>query len=245
MRAIILGIALVWAAPAHAIDDYESCAALVSADPELAVVEAERWERFGGGAPAGHCRALALIALGSDLVAAQVLFDVVTYYPETEPAAQSELLAQVGRIYLDRGLYEQADYALSVAAQAAPGTAELLRTRAALRLAQGVPAAAAADLDQLISTYPAEAEDVVQRAVARRQMGDFAGARADAIRAGEMDPGNPRAWLELGAAEEGLGNKDAARAAWLTAIDRDPQRAEGAIGRAAQLSLQRMDLGAD
>lgn len=244
MRAIIAAAAIgAMGFPAHAVEDYESCTALVSADPALAEVEAGRWERFGGGAPAGHCRALALIALGSDLSAADAIFDVVRTYPELTPDAQADLLAQAAKIYLDRGMHEQSAYALNLASQVAPAAAGMLRTRAALRLAQGEPEGAERDLDQLLQQSSAGAPDVINRAIARRQQGDFAGARADAAWATELAPGNASAWLELGAAEEGLGSKPAARAAWLRAIDLDPDRTEGAIGRAAQLSLQRMDTG--
>lgn len=247
MRAAILGMAILAAAaaPAQAVEDYEACAALVSADAETALVEAERWERFGGGAPAGHCRALALLAIGSDLAAAEALFDTVRTYPELAPPAQADLLAQAGRIYLDRGMHEQSAYALNLAAQVGPESPAMLRTRAALKLAQGAFETAERDLDALIRVEPGRPGDLVARAIARRNRGDFAGARADALQAAELAPAEPSVFLELGAAERGIGNRDAARQAWLRAIDLDPDRAEGPVGRAAQLSLQRMETGAE
>ncbi len=246
MRAIAaLLAALLAASPAWAVEDYASCAALVSADPATAEVEADRWERFGGGAPAAHCKALALEAQGADLKAAEVLIYAFEIYPELQPRAQAEILAQAARIYVKRGLYEQADYILNRAAEIMPDAPDLLRARATLRLAQGAPSAADEDLTQLLQAHPPTAEDVLLRATARRQAGSMADARSDAVWAAELAPESATVWLELGAAEAALGNKDEARRAWLKAISLDPDGAEGAIGRTAQLSLQKMELGAE
>ena len=124
LAALAVGIA---PGPAAAVDDYESCAALVSVDPRLGLTEAERWERFGGGASAGHCRALALAALGAGLQAAEALLDTVELYPELPPELQAELIARAAEIHLDAGLGESAQYLLSKVAELDPDLPDLYR----------------------------------------------------------------------------------------------------------------------
>ena len=66
LRTIIPALALIIgiAGPAKA-GTYDDCVALVATDPARAGVEAQRWVQAGGGTPARHCRALALLAQGA------------------------------------------------------------------------------------------------------------------------------------------------------------------------------------
>ena len=60
----------VFTGPARAVDDYDTCIAMIASDPGRAEREAGDWARYGGGGPAArHCYALALIEVGASLLA--------------------------------------------------------------------------------------------------------------------------------------------------------------------------------
>ena len=68
--ATLMGTAV---SPAFAVDDYDTCVAMIADDPARAEREAGDWARYGGGASARHCYALALIEVGAPLRAADEL----------------------------------------------------------------------------------------------------------------------------------------------------------------------------
>lgn len=82
-RAVLLlaGLmtAIAWAAglaQAEEIDhaaEYEDCLLLAEVEPEEAFESASAWQAMGGGEPAQHCAAVALIELGHYVEAGQRL----------------------------------------------------------------------------------------------------------------------------------------------------------------------------
>jgi len=233
-------LAVLLAAPAGAVEDYEACVALAEENPERAEAEAAARAESGGGAAARHCRALALMGLGAERSAAALL-DETAVGDRTLPAqVRADMLVEAGRIWLGLGALEPA----RAAAERALRIAEA--PRAALVLIARLDAeaerwqAAEAALDRALAEGEPAAEILVLRASARRHLDKLAGARADLEQAAGLAPEDPALWLERGSVEAAAGDLDAARAAWLEAIALDR---EGPVGAAARLRLQRMDAG--
>lgn len=240
LRAVIpaLTMAAGLGVPAAAAGPYDDCVALVGSDPARAEVEAYRWERDGGGAPAQHCRALALLAQGAGRSAADMMIAIATDDRTLPDEVRSEILTEAGGIYLGIGELELGRAAASRALLLARDPRPALTLSARLKAEQGDWQGAADDLDGALAQGGPDAGLLVLRASARRRLGDLAAARGDLSRAAEQAPGMASVWLERGSLEAAAGDHDAARAAWLKAIDLDR---DGFDGEAAQLRLQRME----
>ncbi len=243
LRTIIPALALTIgiAGPAKA-GTYDDCVALVATDPARAEVEAQRWAQAGGGTPARHCRALALLAQGAGRRAAELMVAIAADDRTLPDQVRSELLIEAGEIYLGLG---ELDLGRSVASRAlllarAPRAALTLSAR--LKAARGDWRGAVDDLDGALARGEPDAGLLVLRASARLHLGERAAALGDLLQAAEIAPELPSVWLERGALEAVDGNRDAARAAWLKAIELDR---DGIDGAAARLRLQTMEADAN
>ena len=242
MRAVILAaMAAAFGQPAMAVDDYDDCIVLVASDPSGAEREAGEWARFGGGAPARHCYALALIAVGAPLRAADELIGIAQEEPELTDAARADILVQAGELLVDADSPLTAMLVAEEAVRLSKSRPDALGLRAAIHLSEGRVRAALADLNLALERGGPDARLLLRRASAYRRLGDGVAARDDASYAVELLPDRADAWLERGRADAMLRDKPAARTAYLKAIELDR---DGRIGRAAQLALQRMETGA-
>ena len=246
LLALVSAFGLAWAGigigvgPAAA-GTYDDCIAMVGSDPAQADIEAERWVQAGGGAPARHCRALALLAKGAERRAAELMVEIATDDRTLPDEVRSDMLVEAGQIYLGLG-----DLALgrSVASRAlllarAPRAALTLSAR--LKAAQADWQGAVNDLDGALARGEPDASLLVLRASARLRLGERVAARADLLWATEIAPDLASVWLERGVLEAATDNRDAARAAWLRAIELDR---DGYVGDAARFRLQRMEADA-
>jgi len=222
------------------VESYEACVALVATDPTQAEIEAAAWGRAGGGAAAGHCRALALRALGAGQRAAELLTRIAAEDRTIPDAVRAELLVEAGELYLGLGLVEAGREAAAQALQLASEPRAALILSARLKAEADDWYGAAEDLDRALAGGDPDAELLVLRASARRKLGDLVGARGDLEWAAEIDAGSATVWLERGVVEAADGAPDAARRAWLRAIELDR---DGPVGDAARLRIQRLEAG--
>ncbi|MGR3716864.1 MAG: tetratricopeptide repeat protein [Thermohalobaculum sp.] len=243
LRMIIpaLLMAGVLAGPATA-GPYDDCVALVATDPARAEVEAQRWAQAGGGSPARHCRALALLALGAGHRAAELMVAIAADDRTLPDQVRSEMLIEAGEIYLGLG---ELDLGRSVASRAlllarAPRAALTLSAR--LKAERGDWRGAVNDLDGALAQGEPDAGLLVLRASARLHLGERAAARGDLLQATGIAPELAPVWLERGVLEALSGDRTAARAAWLRAIELDR---DGVVGAAARLRLQKMEADAN
>ena len=246
MRVVILSLGALFlaaAVPASAVEDYDACLTLIEQEPARAVTEAGDWVRYGnGGAEARHCYALALLATGAPLSAADELMAAASEEPGLSDLDRSNLMVQAGEILLDAGEDLSPAIIAAQALQIAPGNPAALVFRAAVRLQGSDIAGALTDLDAALAQGGETADLLTLRAAAKRRAGSATAARDDGIWATELDPDAPRAWLERGRAEAAVRDRHAARQSFLKVMD----LARGTdLARAAQLALQRMDSGAD
>ena len=219
---------------------YDDCIVLIAADAARAEVEAQRWIQAGGGAPAQHCRALALLAQGAERRAAELMVQIATDDRTLPDEVRSEMLVEAGEIFLGIGEIATGRSVASRALLLAREPRAALALSARLKAAEGDWRGAADALDGALARGEPDAGLLVLRASARLHLGEQVAARSDLLWATEIAPDMPSVWLERGVMEAAGDNRDAARAAWLKAIDLDR---DGYVGEAAQLKLQKMDAG--
>ena len=240
-KIAILMLAGGLAGPATA-GPYDDCVALVATDPARAELEAHRWAQAGGGSPARHCRALALLALGAGHRAAELMVAIAADDRTLPDEVRSEMLIEAGEIYLS---LSELDLGRSVASRAlllarVPRAALTLSAR--LKAEQSDWRGAVNDLDGALARGEPDAGLLVLRASAWLHLGERAAARGDLLQATGIAPELASIWLERGALEALSGDRDAARAAWLRAIELDR---DGVVGEAARLRLQKMEAEAN
>jgi tetratricopeptide (TPR) repeat protein len=241
LRTLIpaLALTIAIAGPATA-GPYDDCVALAGADPLRAEVEAQRWAQAGGGSPARHCRALALLAQGAGRRAAELMVAIAADDRTLPDEVRSEMLIEAGEIYLGLGELALGRGVASRALRLARLPRAALTLSARLKAAQGDWLGAVNDLDGALARGEPDAGLLVLRASARLRLGERVAARADLLWAAEIDPDLASVWLERGALEAVNGDRDAARAAWLRAIELDR---DGIVAEAARLRLQTMEAG--
>lgn len=233
----VLGASIV---PAHAVDDYDQCLDLIGTDPARAEREAGEWARYGGGAGARHCYALALIAIGAQSRGIDELLGIAAEEPDLEPDARADILAQAGDLLLQEGDRLTANIVAEQALRLDARNAASLALRARLKMETGDVRAAVRDLDEALKQRPSSPRFLSLRASAYRRLGRHIEGRDDAAFATEAAPDDPAAWLERGRNEAALKDRASARFSFLEAIDLDR---DGEIGSAARLALQRMEAG--
>lgn len=249
MRAVIAALPFVMltGAVAGAVEDYDDCVAMIAADPAAAEQAAGNWARFGGGgAAARHCYALALVAIGAPLRAADELLGIAAEEPALEDPARADILVQAGDLLVEAGDTVTAAIVAENAVRLTPKGAAALGLRASVRLAGRAFEAALSDLDTALVTAPEAPRLLMLRASAYRQTGRLIAARDDASFATELAPDDPRAWLERGRIEARMSDRHRARRSLLRAIDLDRDGGTdtlGKVGTTARNVLQRMEAG--
>ncbi len=221
---------------------YQECLRLTETDPEEAFEAASAWEPLGGGAPAQHCMALALIGLGQYAAAGERLEVLANAVARSSPELTVGALTQAAQAWLLAGDTERAYAVQTAALELAPEDPELLVDRA-LTLAKAENyAEALADLDRALALAPGRPDILVYRASAHRYLDDLAAALEDVERALVLDPNNPEGLLERGNLRRLQGDLDGARDDW----QRAATLAEGLpTGDAAQANIANLELGQD
>ncbi len=204
---------------------YQRCLAQVSVDPDDAFDMGLIWRDQGGGAPALHCIALALVALEYYGEAATRLEDLARAPDAGEVPLRVEILGQAGNAWLLEAQGERAIGAFTAGIELAATEADVPvtalrfdRARALALLEDWV--AAERDLSAVLEAEPRHLSAFVLRATARRQDGDAGGAAADIAAALRLSPQDPAALIERGAQRAAAGNIDGARSDWVDAAVR-------------------------
>ncbi|MGB0747581.1 MAG: tetratricopeptide repeat protein [Magnetospiraceae bacterium] len=218
---------------------YADCMDLARADGDAGFDAAVAWEGLGGGLPARHCQALALITLGH-YGDAGLRLEAIAKEPGVRSETVVSLLAQAGQAWL---LADRPDRALEVqiaALDLAPEDAELRVDRAQSHAALKDPAAALQDLNAALDAGLENAQVMTLRAAALRQVGRLEDAHTSVEAALAMTLDYPPALLERGLIAAQKGDKEAARKNWLHLLSRVPEEAPEAA--AARGHLERMDV---
>ncbi|EME67871.1 TPR repeat-containing protein [Paramagnetospirillum caucaseum] len=245
LRAIPLLLPLMlWLpapAPADTIDprmEYRTCLTLARAKPEEGWEEAIAWHSLGGGEPARHCAAVALIGLGKYEEAAKRL-EALAGISRREEILRAEMLAQAGQAWLLAGKPQQALAAQDTALKLVPGHPELMLDKAVTLASVSHYAEVAELLTTLLRVQPNRVEAMVLRAVAYRYLDKLEPAKEDLARALVLDPGFPDALLERGMIRRLEDNSAGAREDWMKAIAAAP---ESPAADTARRNLEMMDV---
>jgi tetratricopeptide (TPR) repeat protein len=254
-RAPLIGLLILLGAPARAdttapdpgsfeqSKQYAACMVLARDHPQDAYDSAGTWLTEGGGAPAQHCRAVALIGLDRFTEAADLLTQIANDLAKTD--ARKPILAglygQAAQAWLMAGDGEQALVADNAALELEPDDVELRIDRAVVNVGVGKYWEAIDDLNRANELAPKRADVLVLRATAYRYVESPELALEDVGGALALDPNNAEAYLERGILESEAKDLASARADFLKAVELAP---ESPTAEAAQARLQQLDLPA-
>lgn len=240
---LVVGALLACGArPLLALDNqaqYQACMALLDRDPAGALDSAVAWEKQGGGDPARHCKALALIRTGQVEDGALELERVGEAMPQAEAPLAAELFAQAGQAWTRSGNLQRALYAQNQGLKLNPKDVELLIDRAMTYGNAGMYFEALDDLNAAADLTPDNPEIYAMRAAAYRQLDTPELAQENVDRALKLSPSHPSALLERGYLRRAKGDLEGARHDWLTVIQVMPNTD---IAEEAQRNIEKLDI---
>jgi len=215
---VFLGLILLAAIPAHAADDasahYDRCMAQAGKNAAAALADARAWSKAGGGAPAAHCAASALLGLNRYGEAAASL-DALARAASTPSGMRGEIFAQAGNAWLLAGNGAKAVASLRSALTLTAGDAGLFadlgRADAMLRNWKD----AVLDLNAAINLRR-DSGLFVLRASAYRALKNYRAALADLNSALAIRPSSADAVMERGLLRRDLGDVGGARTDFVT-----------------------------
>jgi regulator of sirC expression with transglutaminase-like and TPR domain len=240
----LLAVAFPSTAPADPFDDvrqreYEDCMTLARRVPADGYESALAWAGQGGGDPARHCAAVALIGLGKPREAAERLEALAGSMAARQPELAAAAFAQAGQAWTMAGETQRALDAAAAGLKLTPEDVDLLVDRAIAYATLGDFKAAIADLDKAQVLAPDRADVLVYRASAWRFLDDLARARADGEAALKLEPQNAEALLERGNIRRLSSDPAGARQDWLQVV---ALAAGTPAADAAKANLEKLDV---
>lgn len=218
---------------------YDACLNQARSAPETAYASALDWHKAGGGLPARHCAAVALLEMKAYEEAASRFEALAGEVPDNRLDLRLGLIAQAAQGWLVSGRAERAEQLLSLVVGARPNDPQLLADRAVARISLENYWGAVDDLDRAIQMIPDDVEILLYRASAYRYLGVPDLARDDVTRALAVNPDAPGAWLERGVLEQMTGDTAAARRSWIKVLELAP---DSTAGDAARARLEALDV---
>ncbi len=200
---------------------YGHCIALARQKPQEGWEEALAWTSLGGGEPARHCAAIALIGLRQFEEGASRLEDLAAA-SHSDVKLRAGMLAQAVQAWLLARNPERASAAQSAALKLVPDAPDLLVDRAESYAEAKNYQEAKTDLDQALKISPDRVDALTFRAAAKRFLDDNSGAGVDIAQALKLDPLYQDAWLESGILKRLAGDDAEARKAWLKVLEIAP-----------------------
>lgn len=217
---------------------YELCLDTARSYPEQGLEFAGKWVGLGGGEPAKHCQAVAMMGMREYGEAATRL-EELAQNSKRGNEVRAGMLAQAAQSWLLLEDYERANAAQTAALKLKPNDPKLLIDRA-LTLAEAKNYwEAIADLDAAIAADPKSAEAYAFRASAYRMVSEDELAMDDADRALEIDAGNISALLERGILRRMKRDDKGARQDWLRILQLAPESDTAKVARA---NIERLDV---
>ena len=193
---------------------YDRCMKLARDEPEAGRKQAQHWQESGGGHPADHCLAVALIGLRQYKDAAgrlEALGQAMVRAPESLRAAVFDQAAQAWMLAGDPA---RAYAAEGLALELRPDDPELLLDRAEAAGAAGWYDKAVIDLDRVLKADPSRIDALIYRAAANRALDRLDPAFDDISQALKLAPNSIPALLERGNIRVLRGDSEGARLDW-------------------------------
>lgn len=244
MRIVLAILAVFFAgdAVAQTIDapkEYRNCFVLARQRPEEGWEQAIAWQSLGGGEPARHCGAVALIALGKHEEAAQRL-EALAAESRRQEAVRAEMLGQAGQAWLLAGKPERALAAQETALHLAPGNLDLLLDKSVTLAQVHHYKDAVAVLTDVLKRQPNRVEAMTLRASAHRYLDQIPLAKEDIARALVLDPEFPDALLERGMLRRLDDDRMGARQDWLKVLELS--QPDSPAAESARKNIELMDV---
>lgn len=213
---------------------YDGCVRAVPTQAANALEFAEGWKMRGGGLPAMHCAALALLRLERFGDAARMLERAGQEAEASKAPQAADFWGQAGNAWFLDGKHGQAiaafDRAIGLVGQFAPQRASALHVdRARVAADAGNLAAARADLDQAVALAPDDAVAVMLSAALARRQGEMGRAAREIARASELAPGDADIMLEQANIAAASGDREAAEKVWAMVVKAAPGSAAAEI----------------
>lgn len=237
-----IGAALAQSAEESDVRRYADCMEKAGRSPESAFDDAQTWSYEGGGFPARHCAATALMALGHYGEAASRLEHLAEDMNGSEAALRPEVLRQAGRAWLLQDQLERAAAVLTTALKLQPRDRESLIDRSTVLALAGDYWGAIDDLNRAIELDPRDANALVLRAAAYRFVDTPELAMEDVERALRIEPDNVDALLERGNLRGLAGNVEGAREDWIRVLQTAP---DSVAADGARANLEKVDVKVD
>lgn len=227
--ALALAISPAWAA-GNILDDpsfgggtrYDRCLRFVDRNARAAYEAASTWQTDGGGSPASHCAALALVGLKRYAEAATRLDTLGRDASSGDLVIRAQILDQAGNAWLLAGKGDLAAASFTRALSYSINDPDILADRAQARALNHDWAGAEADLTGALTVNPNRTDLLILRASARHAMGHAQEARADINRAVQLKPNDANALLERGNMKYQDGDVAGARADWQQVVSIAP-----------------------
>lgn len=220
-------------------EEYSACMTLAAMTPDEAFESALAWRDQGGGNPAEHCIAVALIGIGNYAEGAKRLEALAGNLEARYQHLRGNTLAQAAQAWMLTGDYERAHAVQSVALKDDPDNVELLVDRSLTLGAAASYWEAIDDLNRANELAPKRADILVYRASAYRFVDAQDLALDDLNLVLSAQPDHPEALLERGNIHRLRGDKTAARQDWhrVTLVAEDTPAAE-----AARTNLEKLEI---
>ena len=234
-------LVMVSGAHAETLDpavEYGRCMTLARDTPKKGLREATRWESFGGGGPALHCRATALLGLGHSDEAATILEQLAATWPAAA-GVKVGLLRQAADARSNAGQDRLALDDLTIALKIDPSSAETHEAKALVLIDLGLPDDALAALTAALAHQPKRLSALVLRAATYRRLGTLDLAGKDLIDAEAISSADTDLWLEKGQLALAFGQREEARRDWLKVLDIRP---DGSAAKAARDNIAALDV---
>jgi tetratricopeptide (TPR) repeat protein len=227
-------------APLSDAQHYDRCLQTAHSNPQKAYEDAEAWRNVGGGFPAQHCSAVALIALKRYAEAAAKLESLANAMMAAGPEMRGDALEQAGQAWLLAGKANEAKSAFDAALGFKPKDAELLIDRAEAYALNDKYFDAIDDLNAVLDQTPNRVDALVYRGSAYRRLGSLDLASDDIDRALRLDPNSVPGLLERGNLRRLKSDAAGAKADWQQVLKLGPgtPAAASAQENLAQLANQ-------
>ncbi len=219
--------------------DYETCLAMLPADPAGAGEFAEAWATRGGGEAATHCLALSRVELGDPERGAEML-QALAAGSHGDDAARAAVYGQADQAWFMAGRSDRAFASATQALLLSPDDVDLLMDRAIAAGSLDRYADALDDLARMLERDPHRPDALVLRATALRHLQRLDLAQDNIGRALALDPDNAEALLERGVLRQRRNDAPGARGDWERAITLAPDSGTADL---AQQDLALLDAG--
>lgn len=170
------------------------CLERAEQSPDLALAEADRWLKEGGGDPARLCRAYAQFHRGEYLLAAQAfraLADSTYKQQPNNTKHVAALAAQAGLAYARANDVKNAEIAYAAAIKLEAQDPDIWLDRATMRADAERYWDALDDLNRALTLMPDQPQALRLRGQVWTKLGHESNARADFIRAAMLDGQQP------------------------------------------------------